>query len=67
MLSVLFLLLMAWYAGPVLFMAIALADVLIFILGIFFSLGIFFDPYNTVPWVGISGRQDSQNQGMKPL
>ena len=47
-LSLLFLLLMTHYAGPVLFIAIVLADILIFLLGLFFAMGIFFDPFNTV-------------------
>ena len=47
-LSIVFLLLMTWYAGPVLFVSMVLADALVFILGIFFALGLFFDPFNTV-------------------
>lgn len=39
---------MTWYAGPVLFVSMVLADALVFILGIFFALGLFFDPFNTV-------------------
>lgn len=50
LLSILFLLLMTYYAGPVLFIAIVLADILIFLLGVFFAMGIFFDPFNTVGW-----------------
>ncbi|CAL1138244.1 unnamed protein product [Cladocopium goreaui] len=49
-LSLLFLLLMTHYAGPVLFIAIVLADILIFLLGLFFAMGIFFDPFNTGGW-----------------
>lgn len=37
---------MTCYAGPVLFLAIGLADILIFLLGIFFAIGVFFDPFN---------------------
>eukprot|EP00434_Breviolum_minutum_P017686 symbB.v1.2.015611.t1/scaffold1172.1/size134038/8 len=49
-LSIVFLLLMTWYAGPVLFVSMVLADALVFILGIFFALGLFFDPFNTTGW-----------------
>ena len=42
-----FLLLMTCYAGPVLFIAMALADLMLFLLGLFFAIGVFFDPYNT--------------------
>lgn len=31
-------------------MAILLADIMVFILGIFFAIGLFFDPYNTAGW-----------------
>ncbi|CAK9066177.1 unnamed protein product [Durusdinium trenchii] len=50
LLSILVLLCMTCYAGPVLFMAILLADIMVFILGIFFAIGLFFDPYNTAGW-----------------
>ncbi|CAJ1387780.1 unnamed protein product [Effrenium voratum] len=50
LLSIIFLLLMTCYAGPVLFLAIGLADILIFLLGIFFAIGVFFDPFNTAGW-----------------
>lgn len=49
-LSMVFLRLMSFYAGLVLFVSLGLGALLLFLAGLWFSIGVFFDPYDQEGW-----------------